>query len=1030
MKNLNNNVGICLIIKFIFCLSMPIFPTLSYSQDVILYKGKVVSQETKKPIAGVSIIVKEQGIKSTTDKDGLFTLKSNSPSMLTTFRHFGYKSLVISLKYSSEPILIEMINEHENIDEVVVTGIVNRRKEVFSGSTATFSGEELRGIGNQNVLQSLRTLDPSFIMVDNNLSGSDPNALPRIELRGKSSVIKENNFGVLTDEYSRDPNSPLFILDGFEATLRQITDLDMNRIASVTLLKDAASTALYGARSANGVVVVETIKPKPGQLYLSYTADVGFDIPNLRDYNLMNAEEKLEYERLAGRYESKSFAKEDFVMLERFYNERLKAVKEGVNTYWLVKPLRNVATTQNHSLNAEGGSQEFQYNIGGNYNKMPGVMKGSDRTTWGARVNINYRTGKFNFNNNSYVSGYKAYNSPYGSFSTYAQINPYYKSEIVGRYVEQTPSGYDGNTPFNVPNPLYNSQLNSVSYNSNFLVTNNIGFNYMIDNSIRLDGAFQLSKIIDNGVNFVSPLDTRFDHVVNEQKGTYQHSTMNGFNYTGNLQLIYNKIINEKHSLTSNVRAELQEINSSVLGFTAVGFPEGVEGVPSFAYSYKPDSKPEVNISPKVRRVNGLASLNYVFDNRYFFDGTFRIDGSTAFGSSNKFSPFWSAGLGWVTKRESFFKDVNWLDVLTLRGNIGKTGNQNFNSFSSTTVFYLEDDNNDFGQSLYHSSVGNPNLKWQTTRTTSFSLDFGGFNNRLTANLNFYHKYTDPLIVMIDATSSNGILSYPKNTGNMTYKGMEWALKYSPIFETAERKVWTIGITGSNYTSRYDGFNNTLNALNVEMQQSSSIQRFADGRSPDDIWSYKSFGIDPSTGNEVFLTKEGLYTYDYQLADIRVVANSRPVVEGVISSTLRLKGFTFGAYMRYSLGASKFNHALYSKVENISFGDLGYNQDKRALEMRWRESGDIAQFKRISDTDYTPISSRFISKENYFAGESISMGYEVDAKSSPWLAASKFKTLRFSAFMNNIFRVSNILLERGIDYPFANRISFSLNATF
>lgn len=1005
-------------------------PHQVFSQTEVIYEGQILSIDTKTPIIGVSITVKGTEIKTTSDKNGFFKVKTSSTYDELIFSHVSYKLLKVAVSSNKKNLFIEMTNLNEKIDEVVVTGIVERKKESFSGSTATFSGQDIRALGNQNVIQSLRSLDPSFIIIDNNLIGSNPNALARIELRGKTSIVQEDNLGAITDQLARDPNLPLFILDGFESTLRQITDLDINRIASVTILKDAASTSLYGARSANGVVVVETIKPKEGELRLYYTGDLGVDIADLRDYNLMNSEEKLEYERLAGRYDPKSTGSPDFIMLERFYNQRLKSIREGVNSYWLVEPLRQAAITQNHSLYMEGGSESFQYGIGANLNNIQGVMKGSNRRTWGSRINLNFRSGNLNFINQTFVSGATGDNSNHGSFTIYAQINPYYKKEIEGRYVEQIPSGFDAKSLANVANPLYNSQLNSESYDNSLFLQNNIGINYNFNNILRLDGSFQISKEINTSINFVSPLHTSFDRVALEEKGSYDNLRSEGFNYTGNLQVIFNKTIASKHNLTSNLRGEVQEINSSSLGFTAVGFPTGVEGIPSFAYSYRPNSKPSVRINPKIRRVNALVSFNYFYDNRYFFDGTIRIDGSTAFGTSNKFSPFWSAGLGWILKRESVFADISWLDLLTLRGNIGRTGNQGFGSFASTTIYYLESNNNDFGQSLYHTGIGNPNLEWQTSLQTSLGLDLSTFNNRLTLNLNAYKKYTDPLIVTIDVPGSNGISQYPMNTGYLNYNGLEWNLRYSPLYKVNERKVWTLGVLGSMYKSEYGRFNNTLNELNVEMQRSASLQRFTDGRSPDDIWAYKSIGIDPSNGEEVFMMENGLLTYDYELANIRVVANRRPLMEGVISSTLRLKKFTLSAFVRYNIGSSRFNNALYSKVENISFEDLAYNQDKRALEMRWKQPGDIAHFKRISDTDYTPISSRFIQKENFFSGESISLGYELDAIDSPWLASTKIKSIRFNGFMNNIFRISNILSERGIDYPFARRVSFSVNASF
>ena len=190
------------------------------------------------------------------------------------------------------------------MEEVVVTGIFERKAESFTGSVATYKGEELKKIGTQNVLQSLKTLDPSFRITPNNQFGSDPNKLPDINIRGKSSISN------IESEWGDDPNRPLFILDGFEVDLQTIVDLSMDRIASVNVLKDAASTAMYGSRAANGVLVVETVKPKPGKLQFTYNGTLTVDAPDLSDYNMMNAVEKLAFEKAAGFYDRQKIYEE------------------------------------------------------------------------------------------------------------------------------------------------------------------------------------------------------------------------------------------------------------------------------------------------------------------------------------------------------------------------------------------------------------------------------------------------------------------------------------------------------------------------------------------------------------------------------------------------------------------------------------------------------------------------------------------------------------------------------------------------
>ena len=251
-----------------------------------------VKDEKGESLPGVTILLKGTQIGSVTDFDGRFNFElPKQDSLVLVFSFIGYKQQEVRVKSNdTKPLSIVMHEDITEMDEVVVTGIYQRKKESFTGSTATFKKEELKMVGSQNLIQSLRTLDPSFAIMENNQFGSDPNRLPDIEIRGKTSVIG------LKEQFGTDPNQPLFILDGFETTLQVITDLNMERVESVTILKDAASTAIYGSKAANGVVVIETKKPEQGKFKISYVGDFSVSMPDLSDYNLMNAEEKLEYE--------------------------------------------------------------------------------------------------------------------------------------------------------------------------------------------------------------------------------------------------------------------------------------------------------------------------------------------------------------------------------------------------------------------------------------------------------------------------------------------------------------------------------------------------------------------------------------------------------------------------------------------------------------------------------------------------------------------------------------------------------------
>ena len=422
----------------------------------VTLKGKVIDAADGYPVIGASVVVDGTKIGAITDVDGNFELKIPKKKCEIVISCVGYEDEIrmYTLNNASSFGRIVMNVNAEQLADVVVTGVYERKKESFTGSSATFKTDELKAVGSSNVLQSLKTLDPSFKMMENTQFGSNPNMMPDIEIRGKTSVAG------LKEEYGTDPNQPLFILDGFETTLETIMNLNMNRVASVTILKDAASTAIYGSKASNGVVVIETKAPARGRLQLSYKGDFGLSLADLSDYNLMNAREKLEFETLAGVYKDNTNDPFAQVRLDNLRNERLKEIERGVDTYWLSEPIRP-GFTHKHNIYAEGGEDKIRYGIGLSVGNVGGVMKDSDRKTIEGNVDLIYRTGKFQFSNKLSINWLDVTN-PTVSFAEYAHANPYYRKYNadgkVEKYLYYPEEGVDD---YPVANPLWNAHLNN-----------------------------------------------------------------------------------------------------------------------------------------------------------------------------------------------------------------------------------------------------------------------------------------------------------------------------------------------------------------------------------------------------------------------------------------------------------------------------------------------------------------------------------------------------------------------------------------
>lgn len=965
-------------------------------------------------LPGVTILLKGTTVGSVTDTEGRFRFEiPELKDIVLVFSFVGMKKKELAYRGEKE-LHVVMEEETTEMEEVVITGIFERRKESFTGAATTYSSQELKRVGNQNVIQSLKSLDPAFAILENNEFGSDPNHLPDLEIRGKSSIVG------LKEQYNVDPNQPLFILDGFETSLQTIMDLDMDRVASITILKDAASTAIYGSKAANGVVVVETVRPEKGKLRVNYSGNFNVQMPDLSSYKLMNSEEKLRFEVLAGRY--KSSGATNYMELQQLYNARLANVRSGVNTYWLGEPVR-IGLNHRHSLYAEGGDDNMRYGIGISYNGITGVMKESERNVFSGNLDLIYRKNRFLFSNKLTIN-YNSTHDPIVAYSEYAEANPYYKKRNDAGEVEKW---LEYNTYAKVQNPLWNASLNSRNLGRMFGVTNNFSAEYNPLTFIKLRARFGVTKSFTETDQFTSPEDTQFDQKSSLEKGSLTYRNNKGLNYEAEFTASLGYLFREIHRINLVAGGNLSSSETLSNGYSAIGFPKGDFDTPAFSKGYPENGKPSFGEST-TRSVSAYVNGGYALKDRYLLDLTWRLSGSSVFGTNKRYTNTWSVGLAWNLHHENFIRDhVAWITLLKIRGSVGNPGNQNFSSYQTISTYTFQTyRSNYFEQGVLLNSLGNPELEWQTTLDKNIGLDLTLWNNRFSVNVDYFDKVTDPLLVSINVPSSLGMSTVMTNIGKQTSRGLNGTLIFSPVYKPNERIVWSLRYNFRTQKTSYSDIANRLDKFN-ESNRNVNLTRYYDGADPDALYAVRSHGIDPATGKEVFIRKDGTYTFDFDYNDEVKVGTQRSKLEGILGTSFSYKGFSVNLDFRYRWGGKAFNSALYNKVENISFAALSKNQDKRALYDRWQNPGDVVPFKGISLTETTPMSSRFVEKDNSIALESFRVGYEFD---SAKLKTIGLHALRLNAYMNDIFRISSIKTERGISYPFARSVSFSLSAAF
>ncbi|MDD5894926.1 MAG: SusC/RagA family TonB-linked outer membrane protein [Prevotellaceae bacterium] len=981
-------------------------------------RGSVVD-ENGEAVIGATVMVKGTNIATTTNIEGKFLLEDVSLNNTIRVSYIGMES--VELK-ASKNMVVTLRNSENSLNDVVVTGYYTQRKQTFTGAATSYSGKELRAISNQNVLSTISAIDPSFKLVDNISMGSDPNTIPNVQVRGMNS-LPATDVTNLNSEYKGNSNLPTFILDGFEVSVEKIYDLDPNRISNISILKDASATAIYGSRASNGVVIIDTKAPESGKLRLNYTGSLDFEVADLSGYDLLNAAEKLEYERLAGLYNGSSavYVQEDYLA---DYNERLKMVKMGIDTDWLSKPLKSVGLTNKHSVLIEGGNDSFRYGVDLNYSGTSGVMKGSGRDRIGTGLKFQYTYKNLRFKDYVTYDKVSSENSPYGSFSTYAKLNPYftpYDSNGNIRETLYTNSNKSGSTL--VTNPMYNSTLNTIDKTVYDNFTNNFSVEWDIMQGLKLKGNFSIERQ-NKQTDIFKPSDHTDFIGLTENKGSYMKGYTSTNSYDGNIILSYFQTFG-KHSLSVNGGWNIQETSNDYSAYTVYGFPNQSLDHPSLGAGFK-EGDHAVGYATKTRLMGFLANANYSYADRYFVDGSVRADGSSVFGSNNRWGVFWSAGLGWNIHNELFLKDNRIVNQLRLRASTGYTGSQNFYPYQSMLMYNYS---SDLAYQDYIGAVikayGNNDLKWQRTRKTNIGVDFEFFDRRITGYFNYFIENSEDLLVDVNMANYLGFTSYKENLGETENKGYEFNVK-ACVFKDRNSNV-SLFVNGMHYSNKLKKISSGLSSYNKMADASGSTApyvRYEEGASINSIWVVPSMGIDPGTGNEIFIKKDGTLTNTWSEEDYVPYKTTDPKLAGTFGLNAYHRGWELNVNFYYRFGGYAYNQTLVDKVENV---DPYGNVDKRALYDRWSTPGVISKYKRISDLSKTMPTSRFVEKDNVLSGNSLSLAYTFR---TDWIRSFGAQYLKLTATANDFLYTSTIHREMGTTYPYAHHYTLQVQLTF
>lgn len=1001
-------------------------------------EGKILD-ENGHAISGASVYYQNTRHGIVSDNAGNFKLEVSDPSadsLVVSFVGFRQMTIPVDLNKMLKVVLKPVNQVMNNI--IISTGYQEINSDSYTGTAVTVSGADLKKVNPQNMLQSLQVFDPSFRIVENNLMGANPNSLPTINVRGSTALPSGDNSDIISrNNLSGTVNLPTFILDGYEVDIQKVYDLDINRIKSVTLLKDAAATAVYGSRAANGVVVIVTNPPKEGKLQMSYNYELNVATPDLSEYYVLDASRKLDYEFLAGLYTVNNNPGLSQDQLDDLYYHKKELILSGVNTDWLAQPVAT-AFGQKHSLYLQGGSSSFRYGLAMRYQTSPGVMKGSSRNRYSTDIDLSYNIGnKLLFRNTVTITKTDSHESPYGSFSNYVRMNPYYPKtdssgkteQVLDNWTQHDSRGSVYSTL--VLNPLYDATLGSFNKSEYLQVIDALTADWHITHSLRLRGLISVNQTRSTGDNFVSPFANQFYFYSTAdiaKRGSYDYNSNTQTTVDGNITLNYNRQINN-NNINLLMGANLHSDLSKYKAISAIGFSNDRFSDIGFANSYSEGSTPYSD-EEQNRLLGTFATLNYSYNNKYLLDFTFREDGSSNFGEDKRIAPFSSLGLGWNMHNENFMQN-GLFSRFKIRASAGYTGSVSFPPYMAQTTYgYYMSNFYITGVGAHLNNFGNTNLEWQKTRDMDLGLEIGFLDNRLLIKPRYYSKLTQGLIGDITLPPSTGFSTYKENVGNMKNEGWELSFQYNVI----RNKNFSLNLTSNLVHNKNTivKISNALKAYNARVDsaqtkaenQGAPLLHYVEGQSLNTIYAVRSLGIDPESGKEIFVKRDGTLTYDWDAHDIVPVANTEPKVEGYFGSSIRYKEFnlTFNFYTR--LGGKLYNQTLVDRVENA---DPRYNVDSRVFEEKWKHPGDLTFYKNIADLGQTQVSSRFVQPDNFLQLQSFYISY--DTRKSFYQRLG-MQNLRFAFTMNDVDSWSSVQHERGIDYPFAHSFTFSLNANF
>ena len=889
-------------------------------------KGNVVSKSDNEPLIGVSILQKGTTNGVVTDIDGNYELQIQGGEATLVFSYIGLQTQELKVNARTGVLNVAMEDDSHLMDDVVVVAYGVRKKGTIAGSVSTVKNDKLENVPAPSFDQALQGQTTGLSVISNS---GEPSKAATFQIRGTNSI----NSGT----------APLFILDGVPISSSDFNTISPSDIESISVLKDASSTSIYGARAANGVVVITTKRGlSMDKAKVTFRAQYGFSQLAQNNWNMMNTAERIQYEKEIGIDTGK-----DYDVLSR------------TDINWLDMVFNDRAPLQNYEVSVNRATDRLNYFVSGGFYDQDGIAQSSTFRRYNMRANAEVKASDWlKVGTNSMVAYEEVEQADDGSYALYTPISacrfmlPYWN-----------PYNEDGSLASENDGTWTGTGSNPIEWMANNPVTNK---KYKVLSTVfaeitpikNLTIRAQFGADYSHSTAFMQSFPS---YIINNEMGTAGRNSSDMLNLTETTTVNYRWELNSDHSFNFLLGQEGVDYRSE--GFQVITTGQSNDFLTNISSGTRASSWADSTTSYSYLSFFGRGEYNY--KDLYYADFSVRADASSRFGTGNRWAGFWSLGFMWNLKSEPFLKDIEWLSSAQIALSTGTSGNSSIPDYDHLALVSGKANYEDQA-GIYPSQSGNEDLSWEKLWSSNVALRLG-FIDRINLNIEFYNKKTTNMLMLVpDSYALTGEGEHWDNIGAMLNRGVEFNVS-ADVIRTKDF-VWSVNANASYNKNKLLELYNGVQ----EYEVSTTATKLVVGHSVSEFYINRYAGVNPANGDALWYTKDGQITNEYNEGDkVRTGKTFDAPWQGGFGTSLAWKGFSLAAQFSWVADRWMFNNDRYFEESNGLYA--AYNQSKRLLYDRWKQPGDITDIPRHGVTPQ--FDDRFLENASFLRLKNVTLAY-------------------------------------------------------